>query len=400
VVLVDPSADNHGVKEVHTFLHYDFTDHSNDVTHAKNIVEQLGDLATELNGCLTFSESCLTLTTALCEELDLPSVGSKSAKIVISKADTLQTLAQFPNSKAFSSKWFCLNQENDFAEAAKCVHFPAVLKPDTGSDSFGVKYVENLEQSKTEYNRLINTYGLYRLNNGFDCETMLLTDYLDGSGHKLDFVMFEGEMLHASVIDVGPPIPGQFVPTAFCIPSVLSEEKVKILVDAIHKCCLSLGLLSGVFHADMKMTSQGPKLLEINAFIGGLIRQSLIMRCYGIDMLWCNAMINCGLKPEIVETKPNCNGIVAECYPSFHRDALNDEKTQEMISTLNDDNVTVATLSKHVPSANVEFEKPCFSLVVCDSKLETAKQRVIQIFEDLHLITPSYHLPEYLKLFS
>jgi len=393
VVLVDPSSDNHGIGHVSEFLKYDFTDHTKDETHARSIVQLLGPSTESINGCLTISESCLTLTTLICEELNLPNIGSKAARVVISKTLTLESLAEMEESRPFASKCCRICSEDDLAEAAAEVGFPAILKPDTGSDSFGVKYVTNMDDLKREYKTLLDKYDIYQLNNGF-CDTMTLTEYLDGPSHKIDVVMFEGELLHAFVSDMAPSVTGRFVTSAFCVPSNTSCDRIKQIIDASYKCCLGVGLLSGVFHMEIKMTDSGPKMVEINGFIGSLTQQGMNKTCFGVDTLHCYAMTSCGIKPEFLQIAPACHIVGAKCYPTFHRSALNDEMNQRKIATLCDDRIVATKLCKKIPSFDDEYEKSCFSLTVYDSSYQAAKQRLIYLFEDLKLNSPSYNIKE------
>jgi carnosine synthase len=56
------------------------------------------------------------------------------------------------------------------------------------------------------------------------------------------------------------------------------------LVTAAYQCCTEIGLVDGVFNVEMKMTKTGPKLIEINARMGGFYLRNWILTCYGIDV--------------------------------------------------------------------------------------------------------------------
>lgn len=67
------------------------------------------------------------------------------------------------------------------------------------------------------------------------------------------------------------------------MPSCLPNNKIEQLITAAYQCCTEIGLVSGVFNVEMKMTPTGPKLIEINARMGGYYLRDWIKD------LWCGS---------------------------------------------------------------------------------------------------------------
>jgi carnosine synthase len=53
----------------------------------------------------------------------------------------------------------------------------------------------------------------------------------------------------------------------------------------------------------MKMTKTGPKLIEINARMGGFYLRDWILTCYGIDLLLYSFMCCLGIRPIIAKDR-------------------------------------------------------------------------------------------------
>merc|ERR1740117_2652851 len=99
--------------------------------------------------------------------------------------------------------------------------------------------------------------------------TMLLEQYLDGPEVDVDVVMSNGKWRYAAVADNGPTLEPYFNETWAVCPSLLPKDQQAALKDLAVKSCDALGLTSGVFHVECKMTSTGPHLIEVNARMGG-----------------------------------------------------------------------------------------------------------------------------------
>jgi phosphoribosylamine-glycine ligase len=54
----------------------------------------------------------------------------------------------------------------------------------------------------------------------------------------------------------------------------------------------------GVLDADVMPTSNGPKLIEINARVGGYCQRDFILRVYNVDILQLAFLLACDVKPR------------------------------------------------------------------------------------------------------
>ncbi|XP_072042757.1 carnosine synthase 1-like [Amphiura filiformis] len=194
---------------------------------------------------------------------------------------------------------------------ARCdVSFPAILKLEYASAAVGVNMCRNEDDVRNAYTALKSSLATmeaeYRnIGLGYhDGNTMLLMEYLDGSEHDIDVIIFERKLVAAFVTDNGLTNYPAYTETVALMPSNLPSDKQAQLVTAAYQCCNEIGLSNGVYNVEMKMTATGPKLIEINARMGGAYICNWIKRLYGVDLMKCAMLISCGIKPYVPKLPP------------------------------------------------------------------------------------------------
>ena len=65
-----------------------------------------------------------------------------------------------------------------------------------------------------------------------------------------------------------------------------------------------MGFQLGVFHVELKFTSRGPRLIEVNARMGGGPVRNTNLLVWGVDMVEEHLLACCGipLKPSVAQT--------------------------------------------------------------------------------------------------
>jgi carnosine synthase len=101
----------------------------------------------------------------------------------------------------------------------------------------------------------------------------------------VDLVLSGGERRYAAVIDNGPTFEPFFGETWACLPSQLSGEKQRELEAMAIKAVKALGFTDGVYHVELKYTPNGPRLIEVNARMGGGPTRMIHKLVSGIDLV-------------------------------------------------------------------------------------------------------------------
>jgi len=232
--------------------------------------------------------------------------------------------------------------------------------------------------------------------------TMLLMDYLGGTEHDVDVIIYKRKLLGAFVSDNGPTRLPKFTETAAAMPTFLPEDKRQQLIMAAYQCCVEVGLVSGVFNVELKMSASGPKIIEINARMGGFYLRDWIKIVYNTDMLLCAFMIACNIKPVVPFVVPSVQMIGVMAVPSVHRKALSDPENARLMRLLEENGVIrVIRLDNELPPVSEDrYEEPYLNIAVMDANYENAKKKVIGVFNLLGLNTNEYQVEKFLNDFK
>ncbi len=282
-----------------------------------NCVALIRSSGMHVAGVVTFMEMAVTLTSKIAYALGLPGLSPDAARIARDKRLTRATL--YASGDTHSIRSFSVNSVDDLKIAVGRVGLPAVLKPIAGADSIGVKRVNSLEGGLVAFQESRVAMGSVVINSGVLClppdpvlkspllpalektttPSFLFEEYLDGPEVDVDLVMYSGECVYAAVSDNGETVEPYFTETYGVLPSRLSREAQESLEQLAVASVLVLGLESGVFHVEAKLTtSRGPRLIEINARMGGGPIWEMHKRVNGIDLAAEQIRIACGRPPK------------------------------------------------------------------------------------------------------
>ena len=412
VVLVDADAKHFAKDQVYKFIYYNYNEHVYDHSHAINIVDQLSNLDVGVDGCVTFWEDCVPLAANICKVLGL--IGNDCSAAFIAKKKSLtqgalrdktDDIPHWPRTYLYSSAIQPINNEKDLFYVVENFSFPVVLKLEYGSSAVGVSLIQNIDDLRNKYLEVQTTlqceedYGGIGLGFG---NNMAAMEYLDGSEHDVDIVLFERKMLGAFVSDNGPTRIPFFTETAATMPTTLPSDKASQLITAAYQCCTEIGLANGVFNVELKMTPTGPKLIEINARMGGFYLRDWIKRIYGVDLMLCAMMISCGIKPFIAKLEPKCQIMGVMLIPSLHAKCLQENSAECNVikgMTLNGDVIWNQFDREVMEHGNGRHEEPMANIAVCGRDTETARQKLLKICDSLNISSENYSVENFTNQF-
>ncbi|NXU57980.1 CRNS1 synthase, partial [Turnix velox] len=328
--LVESDPDHFAAGLVETFLPYDSREHRRDEEHAQRVTELLHSRGVRPHACLSYWDDCVVLAALVCQRLGLPGNPPAAVRVAKQKSRTHQHLQGcqhgHPPPSAFAVPCRRLRSHGDVEQAAGAVPFPAVAKLEFGAGGVGVKLVESRSQCHAHAARLWRDLRDDADHPGIGLgwgNAMLLMEYVPGTEHDVDLVVFRGRLMGAWVSDNGPTRLPAFLETAACLPSCLPPDRQAQLVRAALQCCLACGLQDGVFNVELKLGPAGPRLLEINPRMGGFYLRDWIREVYGPDLLLAAVLVALGV-PPILPSRPSPRTHLAGvmCLGSEHGGAL------------------------------------------------------------------------------
>lgn len=393
---------------VQTFIHFDVTEHRRDEENARLLAELVRARGLQLDGCFSYWDDCLVLTALLCQELGLPCSPPAAMRLAKQKSCTQLHLLRchgppWPAPSLHAVPCCPLESEADVEKAVHQVPLPGVMKLEFGAGAVGVRLVEDAPQCREHFSRIARDLQGEADHPGIGLgwgNAMLLMEFVEGTEHDVDLVLFGGRLLAAFVSDNGPTrLPG-FTETAACMPTGLAPEQEAQLVQAAFRCCLGCGLLDGVFNVELKLTGAGPKLIEINPRMGGFYLRDWILELYGVDLLLAAAMVACGLRPAL-PTHPRARGhlVGVMCLVSQHPQVLSSTASRETLQALHDQGLLRLNLLEDILVPG-EYEEPYCSVACAGESPAEARLRLLGLCQGLGIDGPHYPVAHFLSHFK
>ena len=260
----------------------------------------------QVNGVLTAATDFSVLVVSrVAEEMGLPGLNYKSAKIIKNKAAYRNKLYE---AKADDTGYaYELHTEEDIKGALKTITFPVMVKPCDGSGSRGASKVERAEDFEKACQFAMSGSVTHRA---------IAEPFIDGREYGVESFVDNGEIHILAVMQKDMTLPPYYAELGHAIPSGLPaalEQKVK---DCVRKALIALNVNHGSVNMDLLITKSGNvHIVDIGARMGGnLIGSHIIPLGTGIDYM--GNMIRAAVKDEtswepVSEPKPVATKLLA-----------------------------------------------------------------------------------------
>mmetsp|Transcript_24803 Transcript_24803/g.63947 ORF Transcript_24803/g.63947 Transcript_24803/m.63947 type:complete len:638 (+) Transcript_24803:91-2004(+) len=291
------------------FIPVDFTDAETVFERCMQGIKRAVSEVGELDGVTTFCELAVPLAVRIAEKLGLPHNTPDSIDFARDKhkARELMQQAGLPTPKHHR-----ITKAADVQVAAEVVGFPAVIKPVSGAASIGVMRVDNMQQLNDAYARVSSDMRRAKVVAGALSEgdleedeqgnagswldlVLMLEEYLDGQEVDVDLIFDNGVPAYGAVTDNWPTVEPYFNETGSNCPSTLPGSEQQELCELAVRSVQALGLSMGVFHVELKQTSRGPRLIEINCRMGGGPVRDINLLVWGVDLVEENLYAHVGI---------------------------------------------------------------------------------------------------------
>jgi biotin carboxylase len=281
---------------------------------APAVVDALSAASIRPDAVLTFWETCPPVAARVAAALGLPGNPVEAVDVARSKLRTrvASERAGLPTPKSRRVR----SLDELFADAAE-IGFPAVVKPEFGHSQVGCVRVDSFESLPGVYwlvRKELETTHVVDLRAGND---LLLEEYLDGVEFDVDLVLEDGECVFSSVSQQAPTAEPSFQEAGLHCPPDYGSKPVRSLVELCVQTVQAFGFSRGVLHVEGKCTTKGPRIVEVNARMGGGRIHQVVDAVWGVDLIEAHLRAALGLPLQLTPSrKPRCAVWHALVYPS------------------------------------------------------------------------------------
>jgi cysteine synthase A len=259
-----------------------------ETNEVESVVRALRDRQTRrrVDALLTFSEFYVITVAEAAARVGLRYLNPKPARICREKP-RLRRVLQDAGFRA--PEFHVVASETEARSIAAGISYPCVVKPPADSSSHGVRQVANADELLAHFHTLSawkeNVRG-QRLNGD-----VLIESLLDGPEFSVEtMTLGPGDTRAIGVTAKHLSEPPHFVEMGHDFPApaapIMTSGLAATAVAALH----AVGFDFGPAHTEIRWTSRGPAIVEINPRLAGGMIPELVAYATGIDLLgaWLN----------------------------------------------------------------------------------------------------------------
>lgn len=245
----------------------------------------------QINGIMTLaSDMPMQSVATVCHEMGLVGINEDTALKATNKAFMRDALRE---AGVPVPLYFRVKGKEAFKEAVEKVRaagYKCIVKPADNSGSRGVDLLEDDSDLDIAYEYTV------KYSRGGE---IVVEEFMEGPEVSVETLALDGDVHVIQITDkltTGAPY---FVEMGHSQPSQLSEEtknQIRRVAIAANK---AIGIQNGPSHTEIKVTKDGPKIVELGARLGGdCITTHLVPLSTGVNMVECSIRIALGERPD------------------------------------------------------------------------------------------------------
>jgi biotin carboxylase len=278
----------------------DFTDTVNGeemILAAKRAAEQV-----PFAGVLTWDEARVLQAAKVAQALQLP---GGDPDMVLRCRDKYLTRTALAEAGVPQPRSVMVASLAEALSVAADIGYPVVLKPRAMAASLGVVRVDSPEQLSARYGFARDTTvpGAWRY------ELVLVEEYLTGDEISVDAAVHAGRVLPLFLARKQVGYPPYFEEVGHLVTAddpLLSDPVLLRILQDTHD---ALAFSDGMTHTEFKLTPAGPKVVEVNARLGGDLIPYLGQCVTGIEPGAVAAAVACGINPTLIPSRSRTGAV-------------------------------------------------------------------------------------------
>ncbi len=192
--------------------------------------------------------------------------------------------------------YYAVKDFEEFQAAVAALKGECIVKPADNAGSRGVVLLDGRRELSTEELQHTYEYSKGNSRNG----TVMVEEFMTGAEVSVEAVTVNGKTTIVTITDKFITPPPYFVELAHSEPSRLSEEIQAQIRGVALQAVKAIGLKNGPSHTEIKVTPDGPKIVELAARLGGdFITSRLVPLSTGVDMVGASVRLATGAEVDL-----------------------------------------------------------------------------------------------------
>jgi len=258
-----------------------------------------------VNAVTTTSEFYVPLVAQIATALGLPGLDPVAAQTCRHKPSTRKQLRA---AGLLTPDFYLVNGEREAGELAEKIEYPCVVKPPSDSSSHGVRLVANADEFMEHYHDI---HGWKENIRGQALDgSVLVESFLEGPEYSVETVTLPGGVTHViGVTDKHLSQEPFFVEMGHDFPSRAPKAVQQALIETVLSALAAVKFNFGPAHTEIRWTSRGAAVIEINPRLAGGMIPELVSYAKGIDLLqiWMDLLL--GLPVSLTPAHENSASI-------------------------------------------------------------------------------------------
>lgn len=239
-------------------------------------------------GVLTWDEYALVPAAALAADLRCP---GNTVRAMTACRDKATSRGLFLDGAVPSAESVRVTTRETAAVVAARIGYPVVLKPSAHGGSIGVIRVDGPAELPAGWAFAAEGAG----GQGPEGRGVLVEEYLDGPEISVECATVDGVTTALAVTRKEVGFAPYFEETGH---SVTAGDPLLPQVGPIAAAAVrALGVTHGIQHVELRLTASGPRIIEVNARIGGDMIAELVRLATGLDLVRIAADVARGVAP-------------------------------------------------------------------------------------------------------
>lgn len=253
-----------------------------DLNNEDLVVERLNEVSDryDISGVFTLNEYRIPLAAKMSNHLG---ISSGLSVLAANQCRNKKLTRQVLNSKNVSSvQYELVCCEEEAKSKLSSFQLPVIVKPSNESGSKNVRFCRT-DQEVVEAVRDILQQSRNFVGQPLDRE-VIVEEFLDGTEYSVEACTIKGETRIIAITEkFVTPFP-YATEVGHTVPANLCKDNIQEISQLVKEGLLALEIDNGVTHTEVKLTSKGPKIIEVNGRPGGDDIPVLVRAVTGYDL--------------------------------------------------------------------------------------------------------------------